>query len=113
MAITFKSLGHALATFYKAAVSDLSKVEATKTKVEAITAGVVGAVAPTYGPLALNVENAAYALLGEVSAALTSGGAAAEAGLANAGLDANVVATVKAIGSSATQVATLITAATK
>lgn len=42
-------------------------------------------------------EKCAYAVLGELSAVLTAGGAAAQDKLANAGLDINVINTVKAV----------------
>ena len=62
---------------------------------------------PVYGPLAVTVEKAGYAVLGELASVLTAGGAAAEAKLADAGLDVNVVATVKAMLASIPQFVTL------
>ena len=90
--MNFKSVGHFFATIYSKGVAALPKIEATANTVETVTS-----LLPTYGPLAATVEQAAYACLGEFSAVLTAGGAAAEAKLADAGLDANVVATVKAL----------------
>jgi hypothetical protein len=87
--ITFKSVGHFFAKVYQDVVAELPKIEATKTTVEAVTAVV--------DPVAVPVEDAAYAVLGEVSAALTAGGTAAEAKLADAGLDVNVINTVKSV----------------
>ena len=88
----FKNIGHFFAVLFKGTVAALPKIAATATTVEAITAAL-----PVYGPLAATVEQAAYACLGELSAVLTAGGAAVEAKLADAGLNANVVATVKAL----------------
>jgi hypothetical protein len=102
MAITFKSVGHFFATVYEKVVAVLPKLEETEGVVEAVTAKV-----PTYGPLAVTLEQAGYAVLGELSAVLNAGGAAAAAKLADAGLDENVIATVKALVSSIPQVAAL------
>jgi hypothetical protein len=88
----FKNVGHFFATLFKGAVAAIPKIEATAGTVEAVTS-----LVPTYGPLAATVEQAAYACLGELAAVLTAGSTAAEAKLADAGLDANVVATVKAL----------------
>jgi len=85
--ITFKSVGHFFATAYRAIVNDIPKVEATKTTVEAVT--------KVADPNLVPVEDTAYAILGEVSSVLTAGGAAAEAKLADAGLDVNVINMVK------------------
>jgi hypothetical protein len=90
MAITFKSVGHFLAKAFKVIVADLPKVIATAGTVEAVTAEI-----PALGVPVVAVESAAYAVLGEISALLATGGAAAEAKLANAGLDEKVVASVK------------------
>lgn len=102
MAITFKSIGHFFAKFYSALKADLPKVEATAATVELVTAAV-----PTYGPLALPVEKLAYAALGELSAVINAGDAAAKAKLADAGLDTAVIESVEALVKSAPQVATL------
>ena len=103
MAITFKSVGHFFATSYEKVLSGLTKAEATEANVEKATS-----VVPVYGPLALTVEKAGYAVLGELSAVLNSGGAAAEAKLADAGLDSAVVATVKALLASIPDLAALV-----
>ena len=100
--ITFKSVGHFFAKAYQAIVADLPKVEKTEATVETTTAAV-----PVYGPLAVTMEKAGYAVLGELSAVLTAGGAAAEAKLADAGLDTNVIATVKAIVAGSAQLASV------
>jgi hypothetical protein len=90
--ITLKSVGHFFAKAYKAIVAEIPKVEATAPAVEAVSAKV-----PVYGPLAVTIEQAGYALLGEVSAVLNAGGAAVKAKLADAGLDVSVIDTVEAI----------------
>lgn len=100
--ITFKSVGHFFATVYQKVVADLPKVAATEATVEAVTAKV-----PVYGPMALPIERVGYAVLGELSAILNSGGAAVRAKLADAGLDENVIATVEALVASVPQFAAL------
>ena len=99
ISLVFKSVGHFFATAVQKmiaaepkVVTVAEKVEGTATEVEAISS-----LVPKYGPLAVTVEKAGYALLGELIAVLKAGGAAAEAKLADIGLDANVVATVKAV----------------
>jgi len=92
--ITFKSVGHFFATVFQKVVADLPKVQATEGVVETVSAAI-----PVYGPLAVPIEKAGYAVLGELAAVLTAGGAAAEAKLADAGLDTNVIATVKDLAS--------------
>jgi hypothetical protein len=93
-----KSVGHFFATVFQKVVAAIPKVEATATAVEAVSA-----VVPVYGPLAVPIEKAGYAVLGELAAVLTAGGAAAEAKLSDAGLDVNVIATVKALVASIPQ----------
>lgn len=92
MAFSFKSIGHFFATAYHAVVAELPKIEATESTVEKVSADI-----PVYGPLAVSVEKAGYAVLGELSAVLAAGGAAVEAKLSDAGLDIQVIDTVKAI----------------
>lgn len=87
--ITFKSIGHFFAKAYKAIVAELPKIEATKTTVETVTQ----AVAPAFVPM----EDAAYAVLGEISSVLTAGGDAVVAKLQDAGLDINVINMVKSV----------------
>ena len=96
--ITFKSVGHFFATIFQKVLAVIPKVEATASTVETVTAAV-----PVYGPLAVPIEKAGYAVLGELASVLTAGGAAAEAKLADAGLDTNVIATVKALVASVPQ----------
>jgi hypothetical protein len=103
----FKSIGHFFATFFQKVMTVLPKIEATATTVETVTAAI-----PVFGPLGLSVEKAAYAVLGELSAVLNAGEAAAAAKLADAGLDIKVIQTVQAIVASVPQVAALATAAT-
>lgn len=92
MAITFKSVGHFLAKALTAVAKGITKVEGSEAVVEKVTADI-----PVYGPLALTVEKAAYAALGELGAVLNAGDAAAAAKLADAGLDTNVIQTVEAL----------------
>ncbi len=100
--ITFKSLGHFFATVFEKVLSVLPKIQATASTVQTVSATI-----PVYGPLAVTVEKAGYAVLGELASVLTAGGAAVEAKLADAGLDVNVVATVKAMLASIPQFVTL------
>jgi hypothetical protein len=100
----FKSIGHFFANAIQkllaaepTVVADAQKVESTQAEVTAVTA-----LVPTYGPLGVTIENAGYALLGEMVAVLKAGGAAAEAKLADIGLDSDVVATVKAVAADPT-----------
>lgn len=90
MAITFNSIGHFFASVFQKSETVITKIEGTETTVEAVTA-----VIPTYGPLALPIEKAAYAVLGEVAAVLSSADAATKAKLVDAGLDQNIIATVE------------------
>lgn len=87
--ITFKSIGHFFAKAYKAIVADLPKIEATKATVEGVSEVADPALVP--------VEDAAYAVLGEISSALTAGGDAVAAKLQDAGLDINVINMVKSV----------------
>lgn len=103
MSISFKSVGHFFATVYSKALNIIPKVQATAGTVETVTAAV-----PVYGPLALPIEKAAYAALGELSAVLHAGGAAASTKLTDAGLDINVIQTIEALVASIPQFAALI-----
>ena len=96
--ITFKSVGHLFATVFEKVVADIPKVEATSATVETVTAAI-----PVYGPLAVPIEKAGYAVLGELASVLTAGGAAAESKLADAGHDVQVIATIKALVASIPQ----------
>jgi hypothetical protein len=87
--ISFKSVGHFFAKAFKAVAKEIPLIEGTKTEVEAVTAVV--------DPQVIPVENAAYALLGEISSLLTAGGEAAAAKLADAGLDVNVINQAKSV----------------
>jgi hypothetical protein len=100
--ITFKSVGHFFATVYQKVVSVIPKIAATAKTVETVTADV-----PVYGPLALTVEKLGYAVLGELSAVLTTGGDAVKAKLNDAGLDTNVIASVEALVASIPQITAL------
>jgi hypothetical protein len=98
----FKSVGHFFAVVYKNVLSTLPAIAASKGVVEAVTAKV-----PVYGPLAVSVEDAGYALLGELSAVLNAGGAAAAAKLNDAGLDIKVIQTVQDLVANVPQFAAL------
>lgn len=98
----FKSVGHFFATVFQKVVAVLPAVEKTEGTVETVTAQV-----PVYGPLAVTVEKAGYAVLGELAAVLNAGGAATAAKLNDAGLDIKVIQTVQALVASVPQFAAL------
>jgi hypothetical protein len=99
----FKNIGHFFATVYQKVTSVLPKIQATETTVETVTSTI-----PVYGPLALPVEKLGYAVLGEISAVLHAGGAAASAKLADAGLDSAVISSVEDLLKSIPQFAALL-----
>jgi hypothetical protein len=103
--ISFKSVGHFFATAFQKVVAVLPKIQAAEKTVETVTAQV-----PVYGPLAVPIEKAGFAVLGEIAAALTAGGDAAKAKLSDAGLDINVIATVEAILKDIPQLVALVKA---
>lgn len=96
----WKSLGHFFASIAKKVLAVNAVAQKDKATIEGATA-----VIPVYGPFAVGIEDAAFAVLGEVAACITAGGAAAEQHLANAGLDANVIATAKAVATGAVNLA--------
>lgn len=98
--ITFKSVGHFLAKSFEAINATITKVEASAGTVEAVTAQI-----PVYGTLALPMEKLGYAVLGELAAVITAGGAAAKAKLADAGLDIAVITSVEALLTGVPQIA--------
>lgn len=98
----FKNLGHFFASAFQKVLAIVPKVEATEGTVETVSAEV-----PVYGPLAVTVEKAGYAVLGELAAVLNAGGAAAQTKLSDAGLDINVIKTVQALLAGIPQLATL------
>lgn len=100
----FKSTGHFLATVFQKALKVIPVIEQTATTVETVTSAV-----PVYGPLALTVEKAAYAVLGEVASVLVTTDAAAKAKLSDSGLDINVISTVEALVKDIPQFVALIT----
>jgi len=106
----FKSVGHFFATVFTKLKADEPKVEAGIQKVEntASTVETVTAAVPVYGPMALTVEKAAYAVLGEIAAVMHAGDSAASAKLQDSGLDINVIQTVEALLADVKQYAALI-----
>ena len=102
MAITFNSIGHLFATFWQKAEGVLAKVEATAPVVEGTTAAI-----PGLGAGMLTAEWAAYAVLGEISALLSAGDAAAKQKLADTGLDMKVIAAVEALLKTAPEIVAL------
>lgn len=100
----FKSTGHFFAVVFQKALKVIPAIEQTAVVVETVTAAV-----PVYGPLALTVEKAAYAVLGEIASVLVASDAAAKAKLADSGLDINVISTVEALLKDIPQFVALIT----
>lgn len=98
----FKSIGHFFATVFQKVVAAIPAVQKTEATVEAVTAKI-----PVYGPLAVTVEQAGYAVLGELAAVLNAGGAAVSAKLNDAGLDIKVIQTVQDLIASVPQFAAL------
>jgi hypothetical protein len=92
MAFNFKSVGHFFAVVAEKVLAVGTKLETTESTVETVSAAV-----PVYGPLAVPVEKAGYAVLGELMSVINAGGEAAKSKLADAGLDINVITTVEAI----------------
>lgn len=117
---SFKNAAHALATYFKSAKADAVKVEhgienveAHKTVIEGVSAAVAGAVAPGSAVAVLTIEDAAFAVLGAVDAALKSGDAATEQKLLDAGLDKAAIDAAKNVGTQTVAVYKLAQAATK
>ncbi len=124
MAFSFKNAAHALATFFKAAkatvikyepklIAGIQHIEGDKTVIEAVTAVGVGAISPGSAPIAVTIEDAAFAVLGKIVDLLNAGSSAAESNLLNAGLDQGVIDAAKAVAAGSVQVATLVKAASK
>lgn len=91
---SFKNVGHFFATAFLAIAKDspkvvagIEKVEATQGTVEAVTAEIPVPQAAA----AVELEKAAYAVLGAVASAITAAGKAATAKLADAGLDETAI----------------------
>ena len=101
--ITFKSVGHFLAKSFLAVVKEVPKIESgiqdlesSKSTVETVTAAAgQGALVP--------IEDAAYAILGSVGAALAAGGDAVAKKLGDAGLDVVAIQKVQAVLASVPQ----------
>jgi glycerate kinase len=101
MAFSFNSIGHFFAKAFQAITNELPKIEGTKGTVEAVTAAIPG------GAAFVPVEDAAYAVLGAVSAVFSASGAAASAKLADAGLDIVAIQKVEALLAQIPQLAAL------
>ena len=102
----FKSVGHFLATVFQKTLAVVPKIEAAASVVETVSAAV-----PTFGPLAVTVEKAGFAVLGELASVLVAADAAGKAKLVDAGLDVNVIATVEDLVKAIPQFVSLITKA--
>jgi len=108
--ISFNNIQHALAAFFKQAAADgktvaldvaagIEKIEADKPEIEAVSAAVATAVEPGSQTVVLKVEDAAFAVLGSIDAAIKAGGAAVVQKLLDAGLDQTAIDAAKAVGS--------------
>lgn len=102
MAFSFKSVGHFMATFFKAAAHDvqvveqkapgvISDIEKTQATVDKVLPNI-----PEIGGVATTVADLGYAALGELAAVITTGTAAQQQALANSGLDNAVITAVEA-----------------
>lgn len=125
MAIQFKNIQHALASFFTAVVNDakqvekalpkieagIETVEGSKTIVEEVSSIAANAFAPGSAPLVKLIEEAAFAGLAALDNALKAGGAAAEKKLLDAGLDQVAIDAAKAVGRQSVGVYTLVKAA--
>lgn len=117
---SFNNLGHSLASFFKTAYADVKKVgmaaeneipkiEAAKPIVERVTAAAADTFAPGSQAVVVTIEDAAFAVLGAVDAALKSGGDAAQQHLLDAGLDQTAIDAVKAVGNNSKTFYQLVT----
>lgn len=91
----WKSLGHFFASVFQKVIAVNATIQKDAPVIEGVTAAI-----PVYGPLAVTAEQAAFAVLGEIAAALSTGGDKAEAALVSAGMDQKVIDTVKAVAAS-------------
>jgi hypothetical protein len=109
ISFNFNNLPHALATFFKAAAADvkkaipvienaIEKAEGDKAIIEGVSGAVANAVQPGAAGPVVTIEDAGFAVLGSIDAALKSGDAAAEQKLLDAGIDVNAINAVKAVG---------------
>jgi hypothetical protein len=109
ISFNFNNLPHALATFFKAAAADvkkaipvienaIEKAEGDKTIIEGVSAAAANAIQPGSAVPVVTIEDAGFAVLGSIDAALKSGDAAAEQKLLDAGIDVNAINAVKAVG---------------
>lgn len=123
ISLNFNNVSHALASFFKTAAADakkivtkadvvIQKVEGDKSVIEGVSAAIANGVAPGSAAAIVPIEDAGFALLGCVDAALKSGGAAAEQKLLDAGLDATAIANVKAVASASQAFYGLVSGAT-
>lgn len=104
--ISFKNVGHFFATAWTALKNEEPKVENALLKIES-TEKTVETVSAVAAPILVTPEKVAYAVLGELSALLSAGDAAAAKKLTDAGLDVNVVTTVQNLLKSAPQLVTV------
>ncbi len=101
MALSWKSVGH----FFASALKTLAAAQKIAPVVEAVTAAV-----PGVGVSGVALENAGFAVLGELVALLNAGGEAAKQKLADAGLDIAVIQQAEGVLGSVGQLAALVKA---
>lgn len=87
--VTFKSVGHFLAKAFQAIAKEIPAIEKTEGAVELVTAAIPGTAA------IIPLEDAAYAALGGIAAAIAAGQGAASSKLADAGLDVGAIQAVE------------------
>jgi hypothetical protein len=120
ISFSFKNVQHGLATFFQKTVAALKQtstiveaIEAKKSTIEAVSAVAAAAVGgPAAATATTTIEDAAFAALASLDAAIKDGGAAAEANLLNAGVDQTAIDAVKAVGVQSVGIYTLLKAQT-
>ena len=101
MTLSWKSVGH----FFASALKTLAAAQKAAPVIEAVTAAIPGA-----GISGAALENAGFAVLGELVGLLNAGGEAAKQKLADAGLDIAVIQQAEGVLGSMSQVAALVKA---
>ena len=99
MALSWKAVGH----FFASALQTLAAVQKAAPVVEGVTAAV-----PGVGISAAAIENAGFAVLGELAGLINAGGDAAKHKLADAGLDITVIQQVEAVLGGISELAAIV-----
>lgn len=99
MSLTWSSIGHAFASGFSAITRGSKYLEGAVTKIQGSekTVESLSALIPGYGPIAVEVEQIAYAGFGMLVGGLHYGGIAFEQNLLNNGADKAAIDQVKAL----------------